>query len=251
MPEDRTGGGPQALFELNPALDRAQLAGQFSRDRRIQIRDVLTPETAMEVRNILARHTPWAVAWQAGRDGPNVIRREQLQRLSTAENAAIGGKIGAAMQGADYAFSYSSYPMLDAYRDRWDPDGPHDLLIEYINAPDFLDFIRGVTGMPELIKADAQATLYAPGQFLALHDDRGGDEGRRIAYVLNMTAGEWRPDWGGYLLFFDEEGDVIAGYKPRFNALNLFEVPQHHNVSYVPPFGPVRRYAITGWFRDR
>jgi hypothetical protein len=28
-------------------------------------------------------------------------------------------------------------------------------------------------------------------------------------------------------------------------------VPQRHNVSFVPPFAPAARYAITGWFRDR
>jgi SM-20-related protein len=28
-------------------------------------------------------------------------------------------------------------------------------------------------------------------------------------------------------------------------------VPQLHNVSFVPPFAPAARYAITGWFRDR
>ena len=61
----------------------------------------------------------------------------------------------------------------------------------------------------------------------------------------------WRPDWGGYLNFYDEDGDIVAGYRPRFNALNLFLVPQKHAVSYVPPFAPQARFAITGWFRDR
>ena len=141
--------------------------------------------------------------------------------------------------------------MLDAYLGRWAPGSPHDLLLEYLNAPEFLDLVREVTAMPELLKADAQATLFKPGQFLAEHDDLGGTEGRQIAYVLNMTAGDWRPDWGGLLLFFDEDGDVVTGFRPRWNALNLFEVPQRHNVTYVPPFSPVGRFAITGWFRDR
>jgi Rps23 Pro-64 3,4-dihydroxylase Tpa1-like proline 4-hydroxylase len=52
-------------------------------------------------------------------------------------------------------------------------------------------------------------------------------------------------------MFYDEDGDCIAGFKPRFNALNLFAVPQRHSVSYVPPFAPAGRFAITGWFRDQ
>jgi Rps23 Pro-64 3,4-dihydroxylase Tpa1-like proline 4-hydroxylase len=44
---------------------------------------------------------------------------------------------------------------------------------------------------------------------------------------------------------------VIEGYMPRFNTLNLFAVPQHHAVSFVPPFAPQGRIAISGWFRDQ
>lgn len=70
-------------------------------------------------------------------------------------------------------------------------------------------------------------------------------------YSQNMTKVEWRPDFGGYLLFLNEDGDIEQGFRPRFNALNLFAVPQKHCVSYVPPFAPMGRFAITGWFRDR
>jgi Rps23 Pro-64 3,4-dihydroxylase Tpa1-like proline 4-hydroxylase len=113
-----------------------------------------------------------------------------------------------------------------------------------------MDLVRAITGTPELIKADAQATLYAPQQFLSVHNDEHASAGRRIAYVLNLCAEEWRPEWGGYLLFHDDDGDVIAGFRPRFNALNLFAVPQRHSVSFVAPFAAMARYAITGWFRD-
>jgi Rps23 Pro-64 3,4-dihydroxylase Tpa1-like proline 4-hydroxylase len=105
--------------------------------------------------------------------------------------------------------------------------------------------------MPGLIKADAQATAYTPGDFLSLHTDSHVAEGWRVAYVLNFAPPDWKPDWGGYLNFFDADGDVVAGWRPRFNALNLLKVPQPHNVSYVPPFAPAERIAITGWFRDR
>ncbi len=239
------------LFEINPELNRTALSERFARDRRIQIRNVLTDRTAREVHGILSRQTPWGLSWQAGAEGPAYVPRPELTGMSGQQNAELSGKIGNAMRGDDYAFAYSSYPILDAYLDRKDPGGPHDLLIEHINDEPFLTLVRDVTGLPELRKADAQATLYAPNNFLSLHIDSHVAEGWRIAYVLNLTAGEWRPDWGGYLLFFDEDGDVVAGYRPRFNALNLFAVPQKHSVSYVPPFAPVARYALTGWVRDR
>jgi Rps23 Pro-64 3,4-dihydroxylase Tpa1-like proline 4-hydroxylase len=155
------------------------------------------------------------------------------------------------MRSGDYAFIYARYPMLDAYLEQWGEHEGLDLLVEHINSEPMLELVREVTGISEIGKADAQATLFAPNHFLSLHDDSHVAEGWRVAYVMNFCQEEWRPDWGGYLLFYDEDGDVTAGFKPRFNTLNMFRVPARHSVSYVPPFAPVGRFAVTGWFRDR
>jgi Rps23 Pro-64 3,4-dihydroxylase Tpa1-like proline 4-hydroxylase len=232
-------------------IGRTAAAQRFAAEGIVQIRDVLTTAAAAAVHQILARETPWGLAWQAADDGPHGIRAEELAQLPSAEKQTIAHKVNSALQGHDYGFAYAQYRMLDAYLEKWSEGGPHDLLLEYINSELFMDLVREVTGIRELIKADAQATLYAPNQFLAEHDDSHVGEGWRVAYVLNFCAEDWRPDWGGYLMFYDQEGDVVAGLKPRFNVLNLFRVPHRHNVTYVPPFGPIGRYAITGWFRDR
>lgn len=239
------------LFDLNPALDRPALAAAFAEHRRLQVRDLLTPVAARTLLDILGRQTPWGLAWQAGSDGPHGLPAAEVARLAPEARAAIGQKVAGAVRGQEYGFLYGQYPMLTAYQQRWAPNGPHDLLLEHINAEPFMSLVRTITGMPDLKKADAQATLYAATHFLAAHDDSHRDEGWRVAYVLSMAPEGWRPEWGGYLLFYDEEGDVVQGFRPRFNALNLFAVPQRHAVSYVPPFAPVGRFAITGWFRDR
>ena len=245
----------KALFEINPALDRKVLAEQFARNRRIQVRDVLTRETAEEIRGILASHTPWGLAFKAG-DGPGV----EPQQIHAAEARTPAGQqklqqlfkqTDEAARSGNYAFRYGQFSLVQAIQQGWNPGGPHELLLEYLNAPDFLDLVREITGLPELVKADGQATLFGPNHFLANHTDSHVAEGWRIAYVLNFTMDDWQRDWGGYLVFFDDEGDIIEGFRPRFNALNMFLVPQDHAVQYVPPFAPVGRFAITGWFRDR
>lgn len=239
------------LFELNPTLDAARLADAYRPQQRLQIRDLLTEDTAEALHAVLARDTAWGLAWK-GQNAPTRLRREEIARLTPAQQQEMTADLTTTLQGRDYGFLYSSYPILTAYLERWAPGSAHEALLEAINAAPFLDFIRTVTGIPELIKADAQATLYAPNQFLALHDDEEAERGRRVAYVLSLCAEDWRPDWGGYLNFYDADGDVIAGYRPRFNALNLFTVPQAHNVTMVPWFAPAAaRFAITGWFRDR
>lgn len=239
------------LFDLNPALDRKALSRAFAGTGRVQIRDVLTEESARNLHRVLAQGTPWGLAWHAGADGPHNIPAPQLRTMGRPAQAGIQTKLTAAMRGRDYAFLYAQYPMVHAYLQGWAPGGPHENLVELINDLPLMELVRQVTRLPSLTKADAQATLYAPGNFLALHDDSHVAEGWRVAYVLNLCAEDWRPEWGGYLNFYDAEGDVIQGFKPRFNALNLFRVPQRHAVSYVPPFAPQARFAITGWFRDK
>lgn len=239
------------LFEINPALDRARHARAFAATGRVQIRDFLTEPAARTIHRVLSRETPWGLAWRAGADGPHGLRRQQLAAKPPAELGAISGRIAAAMRAKDYAFVYAQYSILDAYLEKWGEQEALDLLLEHINSEPLLALVREVTGIAELVKGDAQATLYAPNHFLAVHDDSHVAEGWRIAYVMNFCAEEWRPDWGGYLMFYDEDGDAVAGFRPRFNALNMFRVPQKHIVTYVPPFAPTARFAITGWFRDR
>jgi Rps23 Pro-64 3,4-dihydroxylase Tpa1-like proline 4-hydroxylase len=241
------------LFELNPDLDRLALADTFARQRRVQVRDLLTRDTAEEIRTILAQATPWGLAMQAGdAGGPQQVLSAELQTAPGKQRAqALMQATHEAAARGDYAFRYAQYSLVQSVQQGWDPEGPHQLLLEYLNAPEFIGFIREITGFAELVKADGQATLYAPQHFLGRHVDSHVAEGWKVAYVMNFTAGDWRPEWGGYLQFFDDEGDVVQAFRPRFNSLNLFAVPQPHAVSFVPPFAPLGRYAITGWFRDR
>ena len=246
------------LLSINPALDRAALAARFARDMRVQIADVLTAESAATLRDRLARETPWGLAIQAGDAPAQSIRAAELAAMTPDARWALVQSVEAAMtrhtaedDQSDYGFMFHQYPMLDAYLGGWAPGGLHDRLLEDINDAGFLGLARDVTGFADLIKADAQATLYAPGQFLALHHDSHVGQGWRVAYVLNLTVQDWRADWGGMLLFYDEAGNVTGGFRPQFNSLNLFAVPQAHSVSLVSPFAPLGRMAVTGWLRNQ
>ncbi len=243
----------KALFELNPDLDRQALANRFARDGRLQIESVLTEETARELRAILAEGTPWGIAFQAGTHGePRSYRPQELQDRHTAQQAQeLGKRTDQAAAQGDYAYRALRYSLVEALQQGWEPGGPHEVLLEHLNAEPFLGLMREVTGISELAKADGHATCFAAHHFLGRHIDSHVAEGWRIAYVLNLTIDDWHPDWGGYLTFFDDDGNIEAGFKPSFNTLNLFRVPQAHAVTYVPPFAPKGRYAISGWLRDR
>jgi SM-20-related protein len=238
------------LFALNPALDPDALARRYAEHSRLQIVDILTHDAAEAVRDVLERQTPWGMAYAGGDTTGSNVPLDILRTMPPAARQALIQQAGEAVRRGEFGFVYSQYPMVEAYLNRWNPGHPLELLLEHMNDDAMLALIRRVTGIHGLIKADAQATLYGPGHYLAQHDDSISGDGRRVAYVLNL-ARDWRPDWGGYLLFYDEAGDVTGGFRPRFNALSLFTVPQRHAVSYVPPFAPIDRFAVTGWFRDR
>ncbi len=243
------------LFELNPDIDRQALAAQFAPHRRVQVKDILTRQTAEEIRSILGQQTPWGIATQAGSSdvpGPQAVNAADLQTAEGRQKLQADAQAAhlAAARG-DYAFIYARYSLVEGYLGKWNEGGPHDLLLEYLNTPEFLQLVGDITGIEGLVKADGNATLFGQNHFLGSHSDKQAEQGWRVAYVLNMTVDDWKPDWGGYLQFFDDDGDIVQGFKPQFNTLNLFLVPQPHAVSLVAPFAPVGRFAISGWFRDK
>lgn len=235
---------------INPALDIAHHARVFRDQTRVQLRDFLTPTAAQQLRAALEQEVAWGFAFK-GTATPQSLTAAQVAQLSTEQRRAIANDVQQTAAKGGYAVRFNQFDILGAYLAKQQHDTLLDRYLEAINAAPFLDLMRQVTGIDALIKADAQATLFAPGDFLSLHTDSHKTEGWRVAYVLNLADDDWSPEWGGYLNFFDADGDLVAGWKPRFNALNLFLVPQPHHVSYVPPFAREKRFAITGWLRDR
>ncbi|MFM9862517.1 MAG: 2OG-Fe(II) oxygenase [Micropepsaceae bacterium] len=230
---------------LNPDLNIPSLAAEFAARKRIQISNALEPRVAEDIAGVLQHRTKWMLAFNRG---PESVTLSQEQ-LSATGPEGIGRILQECQRNAQSGFQYvySSYPIVDAIVNRRDAGHPLHAVLEAINAPGFRGFIERVTGVSGLVKADGQATLYSRGNFLTFHNDFDARNKRRIAYVLGFTR-KWRTDWGGLLEFYDAQGNVDLGLPPRFNVLNLFEVPVNHSVTYVTPFATEGRYSITGWF---
>lgn len=234
-----------AYLQLNPALNAEELAKKYAAKKRLHIPGIFQPESAELIAGCLETQVPWGFAYFDGK--PQYKRAEEMARLTLQEQQAILAEIyGRAPDNFQYA--YNCYPMLDAYLQGWQQVPTLDKVLEFLNTDEVLNFVRTLTGRDEIIKGDAQATRYGPGQFLKFHTDDIKEEYRVAAYVLNFTR-SWDPDWGGFLQFYNEDWDITEAFLPRFNALNIFTVPQNHAVSYVANYARHSRYAITGWFR--
>jgi Rps23 Pro-64 3,4-dihydroxylase Tpa1-like proline 4-hydroxylase len=238
------------LLQINPNLDRAALAERFDLDGRVQVPDVLTNESAEALRQLLQQQTPWLLTWCAGADGARNVGGEQLAAMTREESVAIERKIAEAVLRCDFCYIYSNYPLNEAYEQGWNPGSLHEQLTEDLLSEPFAQLLRDITGQSEIVGADGYATHYGPGHFLSRHTDEAADWRRIAAYVLNLTFVGWQPEYGGYLTFYDEQGDVDLAIRPKFNSLILFSVPQVHGVTRVAPFAPFGRAAISGWARD-
>jgi len=234
-------------LDLNPDLDLDAHAEAFARDGVARIDRVLTPAAAEAVADLLEHRMPWRLTLSNEADPAAGLY--DAARIRSVGQAALAAELVSLQERArqGFAYLYLSYPMINAYLDGSDPDHPIHALTELINSPGFLDVFRRVTGRAEVIKADAKATLYRPGDFLSLHDD-GVGEGRVAAYTLGFTRA-WRPDWGGQLLFHGQDLEIERGFAPAFNTLTVFSVPRWHSVAPVAPYAGAPRLSIVGWAR--
>src|SRR3989338_826530 len=71
---------------------------------------------------------------------------------------------------------------------------------EFFSSEEFLQLISGITGEKLRGKADMHAHLFKQGDYLLFHDDVV--EGRKIAYIVNLSLGFKNSD-GGKLQLFD------------------------------------------------
>jgi len=232
-------------LRLSPSLDVAALRRAFEARRRLHIPGLLDPDSAGAVAAAMEAFDGWKVSVSAG--------GEFFELPLSHRVAADPGKQDwidqARVDGAEPRMQY----IFDTRRLTMEPeDAPRDAVSEvpgFLNGPDFLAFVRGVTGDDRIDFADAQATRYRPGHVLTGHDDGAAGKNRLYAYVLNLTR-EWRADWGGVLAFEGADGHIEDGFAPAFNALNLFAVPMQHAVTQVASFAPRDRLSITGWLRS-
>lgn len=233
-------------IELNERSDTGRLRQRFKKYGRVQIPNFLTENAAHILVNTFTRHDRWNLVTNFNGQHMDLDERG-MAKLSTADRNVFTDRVHAQAR-EDFQYLFSNYPIYDAYHSGTLDNPVIKKLFRFLNDSSFLDLLRHICADTTISFADAQATRYEAGHFLTEHDDDVEGKNRRCAYVLNLTP-HWRPDWGGLLQFYDKNGNVEEAYTPRFNALNIFKVPQKHSVSSVAPFANGPRLSVTGWLR--
>jgi len=234
-------------LKLSTDLDIDRLRAAFAERGRMRIPNVLTPDSAEALTEAMEAFDDWRISVSAGGEVFELPLKDRRAADPDRQSWIDDVRIDGSSPRMQYVFDTR----------RLTVEGMPDLTSDAVSqAPDFLNsaafiaFVRGVTGDDRIDFADAQATRYRPGHVLTTHSDEAAGKNRLYAYVLNLTR-DWRADWGGALLFFDARGDVVDGYVPAHNTLNLFRVPENHAVAQIASFSPRDRLSITGWLRSR
>lgn len=240
--------GARADFgiRMGPGHSAPLCAQVFARSGRIHIPRFLREPDAARLYEALNAKTPRKLTVIHG-DYFYDVTQDYLDAMTPEQRAAFDAEVNA-FAARQYEGRYSTCRLSD----RGEPyEGGSDELTEltkFLNSGEFIDFIRQVTGRADVDFCDAQATCYAPGDFLHPHYDVQEEKGRLLAYVLNLTP-MWRVEWGGLLGFIGADNHLDRAYTPAWNAFNLFDVTHLHFVSNVAQFAPRKRYSITGWLR--
>ncbi|PHQ63109.1 2OG-Fe(II) oxygenase [Sphingobium yanoikuyae] len=234
-------------LKLNRALNLPALGAAYARSGRVAISDFLSSESAASLTGILRARADWRQVIHSQGKALELTRDVRAQMAREQQDALDGAIYDAARYGFQYRYETIRVP--DSSDVRAASDDPLCAFAQWMMSDPVLAVLRQVTGADDICFADAQATAYSPGDFLTGHDDAVAGKGRRAAYVLGLTE-RWRPEWGGLLMFHDDEG-MMEAWPPQPNSLNIFRVPQLHSVSEVTRAAAFRRYSITGWLRNR
>ena len=234
-------------FSLALTHDIALLKNAFQTNGRVDIRNFLGAGEAKTLRVHLQERADWTLVMNAG-TGVYEVPRSGMAQLSQKQRDELDSRvIDAAQFGFQYRYESVRVPDEDA--DRQKRDTLLDRFTCFMSSDTVLNFLAEITGAKDLAFADGQATAYSTGHFLTSHDDDVEGKGRRAAYVLGLSP-DWRAEWGGLLMFHGNDGNIQEAFVPAMAALRLFTVPCVHSVSYVTPFAPQPRLAVTGWLRS-
>lgn len=232
-------------FQLHDSVDAEALKRAYAASGRVIINPFLPDEQAEALRTHLLGRDDWRPRLR-DLDG-------RLFELSPDEAAewgphridAVRNLIAPRQGQTGFGYAHTRLRIVDTEGGLQESSSLLGEFGQFMVSEPVLELFRHITGEDQLNFADSFAARYDPGDYTTMHDD-GVDE-RKTAYVFGLTK-SWRADWGGLLLFHDEDGAIECGLIPGFNSFNLFAVPRRHSVSVVAPFATEPRLTITGWF---
>lgn len=98
-----------------------------------------------------------------------------------------------------------------------------------------------------LFTFETHFAVYEPGSYYKKHVDQfAATKDRKISCVYYLNN-EWHDSFGGELILYNKEQQIINKVKPQGNRFVCFNSELPHEVCQTQE----RRYSITGWMKSR
>ena len=233
-------------ISINEKLDTKALAKDFASKVRVQIKDFLQEVHAERIFTSIATETPWQFTYNDG-DDIYFLSPTDLQQMITRRKSDLSTKI---FERARTQFQFVQQDCALKRLEGESPTPEHllDKVQAFFNSKEFLKFAKSITGLKNLQSSDAWAVFFNRDQFYGQSDGQLTNKRRKVGFHFGLTK-DWRADWGGYHCFFDENDNIEEGYKPLFNALTLFKLPQTQSIQYIPTFTGTPKFGIHGYIQ--
>ncbi len=216
-----------------------ELKNEFEKNKKLIIPNIFKIDEIEKLHRFLSRLLPqyWVCA--------TCVKKDRLELpLNDKRNALRIKMVNEAFGRSEFSFYF--YRTFNANSLQYSPVEYE--LRNYMSSQIFIDFLNKVTQL-NLTKLNTLfVSKYTANCFLSTHNDAGNG---RIAFVLHLTK-DWKPQYGGNLIFLDESRTkIIETFTSQFNTLMIFEVPEEgipHFVSCISPNVQIPRISITGWY---
>ncbi|MBB3169184.1 2OG-Fe(II) oxygenase [Simiduia aestuariiviva] len=237
------------MLKLNKKITPLSLAERYKNNGYIQIENILASPDAQQLHEKFARQKEWNMAFRKLGAHQDLSYQSYLQWPEAHKKTLKSYLDDSAKR--EFQYCYQNIPIFDLCHNKQCHVALFNSIYQFVNSSDFLNFARELTNENKIDFADCQMTFYQSGNFLNLHDDNVKNKGRIAAYVINLTK-NWKPDDGGDLSIEKTLSGkkIISSLPPTFNSLNIFSVPQDHQVNRIKDHSNLKRYAITGWLRQ-
>ena len=231
-------------IQINPHIDLESCRDKYLKDGRVRIANFFTDDSADYLLDLIVKHEIWYFAYN-NNDQYYESTVEDVRALPEKTYNQFMGNIEArASNNFQYAFNQYHISQAIAYKENI--GSPIHSVDAYFNSDAFLASMKKITLDKDIVKADSYISSFQNRHFLTSHDDNHQKHNRSAAFTLGMTK-QWNKNWGGYLEFYDSIDNIKEAFKPSFNTLILFSVPQEHAVQQVTSFAQKDRLSYLGW----
>lgn len=226
-------------------VDVAALKAEFADKGFVKIDDFIDEPSSRElIKNLPPAADRWQMTFR--RDGRvEALEANRMQSMTERNRVKLSNEIySAALNGPQ--FVYQKISLDEAATEAANKDEKGLLVREMLNSDAVLSLVKSVSGEEGLTRALSDATYFVRNQFK--NREMGPDDGAvHVGFELYLTS-PWREDFGGFLNFYDDDGNILDAVYPRFRQLVLYRLPRAHGVSALAPFCNALRFSISGSF---